>query len=177
MPASCYLGLGFLYLRKSLCVMVVTWLPTEFKILTVVHWFKCIFNLEPRAVNMLQAPLYLNPALRTGQASTLIFSPPTFEKYLHKVSNSRSVWRWIHDATEKKLTSFIALCLTLIANVARICRQLNLCSGKQFSFKPVHQNKAQFKTVLRKALVVRLLKSCKGKLNAKWQIILMMWVL
>jgi len=31
--------------------------------LTVVHLFEWIFNLGPRAVNMLQAPHYLNPAL------------------------------------------------------------------------------------------------------------------
>jgi len=43
--------------------MVVTWLPTEFMILIVVHLFKCIFNLGPRVVDMLQAPRYLNPAL------------------------------------------------------------------------------------------------------------------
>jgi len=28
--------------------------------LTVLHSFKCIFNLGPRDVNMLQAPRYLN---------------------------------------------------------------------------------------------------------------------
>jgi len=32
-------------------------------VLTVVHLFKRIFNLGLRAVNMLQAPRYLNPAL------------------------------------------------------------------------------------------------------------------
>jgi len=31
--------------------------------LTVVHLFMCIFYLEPRSVNMLRAPRYLNPAL------------------------------------------------------------------------------------------------------------------
>jgi len=31
--------------------------------LTVVHLFNCIFKLGPRAVNMLQAPRYHNPAL------------------------------------------------------------------------------------------------------------------
>jgi len=31
--------------------------------LTVVHLFKCVFNLGPRAVNILQALRYLNPAL------------------------------------------------------------------------------------------------------------------
>jgi len=31
--------------------------------LTVIHFFKCIFNLGPRAINMLRAPRYLNPAL------------------------------------------------------------------------------------------------------------------
>jgi len=31
--------------------------------LTVVYLLKCIFNLGPRAVMMLQAPRYLNPAL------------------------------------------------------------------------------------------------------------------
>jgi len=31
--------------------------------LTVVHLFKCIFNLGPRADRMLRAPRYLNPAL------------------------------------------------------------------------------------------------------------------
>jgi len=31
--------------------------------LTFVHLLKCIFDLEPRAVNMLQAPRYLNPTL------------------------------------------------------------------------------------------------------------------
>ena len=31
--------------------------------LTVVHLFKCIFNLGPRAVDMLRALRYLNPAL------------------------------------------------------------------------------------------------------------------
>jgi len=31
--------------------------------LTVVHLFKCIFKLGPRAVNMLQVLGYLNPAL------------------------------------------------------------------------------------------------------------------
>jgi len=31
--------------------------------LTVVHLFKCIFDLGPRAINMLQAPRYLNPEL------------------------------------------------------------------------------------------------------------------
>jgi len=29
----------------------------------VVHLFKCSFNLGPRAVNIFQAPRYLNPAL------------------------------------------------------------------------------------------------------------------
>jgi len=33
--------------------------------LTVVHLFMCIFYLGPRAVNMLRAPRYLNPALHT----------------------------------------------------------------------------------------------------------------
>jgi len=33
--------------------------------LTVVHLFKCIFDLGPRAVNMLQAPRYLNQELIT----------------------------------------------------------------------------------------------------------------
>ena len=31
--------------------------------ITVVHLFKCIFNLGPRAVIMLRAPRNLNPAL------------------------------------------------------------------------------------------------------------------
>jgi len=31
--------------------------------LTVGHLFMCIFNLGPHAVNLLQAPRYLNPAL------------------------------------------------------------------------------------------------------------------
>jgi len=31
--------------------------------LTVVHFFKCIFKLESRTVNILKAPRYLNPAL------------------------------------------------------------------------------------------------------------------
>jgi len=31
--------------------------------LTVVHLVKCIFKFGSRAVNMLQAPCYLNPAL------------------------------------------------------------------------------------------------------------------
>ena len=31
--------------------------------LTVVHFFKCIFNLGPRAVDMLRTPRYHNPAL------------------------------------------------------------------------------------------------------------------
>jgi len=31
--------------------------------LTVVHLFKCIFNLGPRAVDMLRALRYLNPVL------------------------------------------------------------------------------------------------------------------
>jgi len=34
--------------------------------LTVVRLFRCIFNLGPRAPNVLQAPRYLNPALRSG---------------------------------------------------------------------------------------------------------------
>jgi len=44
--------------------MVVTWTPTEFITLTVVRLFKCTLSLGPRAVNMLQTPRYLNPALR-----------------------------------------------------------------------------------------------------------------
>jgi len=35
--------------------------------LTVVHLFMCILNLRPRAVNMLRAPRYLNPALLIRQ--------------------------------------------------------------------------------------------------------------
>jgi len=31
--------------------------------LTIVHLFKYVFNLGPRAVHMLRAPRYLNPAL------------------------------------------------------------------------------------------------------------------
>ena len=34
--------------------------------LTVVHLFKCIFNLGPRALHMLQAPRHLNPALNSA---------------------------------------------------------------------------------------------------------------
>jgi len=33
--------------------------------LTVVNLFQCIFNVGPRAVSMLRAPRYLNPALPT----------------------------------------------------------------------------------------------------------------
>jgi len=40
--------------------MVVTWIPTEF---VIQQLFKCIFNLGPRAVYILRAPRYLNPAL------------------------------------------------------------------------------------------------------------------
>jgi len=38
--------------------------------LTVVRLFKCIFNLGPYAVNMLQTPRYLNPALDIGRTVT-----------------------------------------------------------------------------------------------------------
>jgi len=41
----------------------------------VVHLFRGIFNLEPRAVNMLQASHHLNPALRMG--SKICFIPLT----------------------------------------------------------------------------------------------------
>jgi len=34
--------------------------------LTVVHLCKCIFNLGPRGLNMLQAPRYFNPAVVRG---------------------------------------------------------------------------------------------------------------
>ena len=48
-------------------------LPTEFMI--VVHLFKCIFNLGPRAVKMLQASRYLYPALvlweKSNQANSI----------------------------------------------------------------------------------------------------------
>jgi len=32
MTTSCYIGPGFSHLRNSVCLMVVTWMPTEFKI-------------------------------------------------------------------------------------------------------------------------------------------------
>jgi len=48
MCTGCYLGLGFSFLRNSLCLMVVTWMLAEYD-LTVVHLFKCIFNLGPSA--------------------------------------------------------------------------------------------------------------------------------
>jgi len=37
--------------------------------LTVVHLFKCFYKLGPRAVDMLQAPRHLNPALVRKQHS------------------------------------------------------------------------------------------------------------
>jgi len=39
----------------------------------VVHLFKCIFNLGPRAVFMLQVPPRLNPALFGSQQSFVTF--------------------------------------------------------------------------------------------------------
>jgi len=45
--------------------------------LTVVVLFKCIFNLGPRAVNMLQAPRYLNPAEHYSPAWRLLSSLST----------------------------------------------------------------------------------------------------
>jgi len=41
---------------------------------TVVHMFKCLLNLGPRAVNMLQAPRHLNLALWIVTAATKLFS-------------------------------------------------------------------------------------------------------
>jgi len=54
MSTSFHLGLGFSYLRNSLCLMVVIWMLTEYDF-TVVHLFKYIFNVGPSAVDMLQA--------------------------------------------------------------------------------------------------------------------------
>jgi len=50
--------------------------------LTVVHLFSCIFNLRPRAVNMLQSPRYLYPALLTDASTcdiNAIEKPPFSE--------------------------------------------------------------------------------------------------
>jgi len=46
MCTSGYLGLGFSFLRNSLCLMVVIWMLAEYD-LTVVHLSKCIFSLRP----------------------------------------------------------------------------------------------------------------------------------
>jgi len=65
-----YLGPGFSYLRDSVCLMLITLMPTEFMNLRIkkkINTCSSVFNLGPRAVNMLQASRYLNPALVMGQ--------------------------------------------------------------------------------------------------------------
>ena len=62
MSTSCYLGAGFLYLRSSVCSHMDARKVYD---LTAVHSYKikCIYNLGPRAVNMLQDPPHRNLAL------------------------------------------------------------------------------------------------------------------
>jgi len=58
--------------------------------LTVVHLFKCIFNLGPRAVNMLRAPRYLNPALSPSSFTynSHIIKNKSFLAYFMRILNS-----------------------------------------------------------------------------------------
>ena len=65
MSTCYYLGAGFWFF-VLMKFSVVNGIHMDGHIicdLTVVHFWTGFFNLAPRAVNMLRAPLHLNPAL------------------------------------------------------------------------------------------------------------------
>jgi len=83
--------------------------------LTVVVLFKCIFNLGPRAVNMLQAPRYLNPAEHYSPAwrllsslSTPLTCPTTvYRRYAYaddlEIMHADEDWQAVEEVLSKDL--------------------------------------------------------------------------
>jgi len=69
MSTSCYLGTGFSCLWNSVCLTVVTWMPTEFMLTQLFTSFKCIFNLRPRAACLLN-PALTPSSVPSGQQGT-----------------------------------------------------------------------------------------------------------